>query len=281
MRNIDFGMPTLIEISSLHENVELCKRLGLKFIELNMNFPEYQLDSLEERIEEIYQEADNAGIYYTIHLDENLNIADFNPLVRNAYSETVRRTIEVAKKLYPLYEKYGRYTEQALTINMHMNHGIYITLPNRKVQLYAEKKDVYMDFFRHFIKDVETWIGDFNIKIVIENTDGFKDYEITAIDELLKSNYFGLTWDIGHSKAVKEKDVAFIESHMDKLIHMHVHDGTEEPPKNHLALGTGAINLTQRLDTAECVRAKCVLETKTIVALEKSVRWLDKELIKA
>lgn len=63
-----------------------------------MNFPEYQIDKLEE-IDNFFTPADNAGIYYTIHLDENLNIADFNTLVSNAYLETVKRTIFVAKKI--------------------------------------------------------------------------------------------------------------------------------------------------------------------------------------
>lgn len=49
-----------------------------------MNFPEYQIDKLEYA-EEFCKKADVAGIYYTIHLDETLNPADFNPLVRDAY----------------------------------------------------------------------------------------------------------------------------------------------------------------------------------------------------
>ncbi len=44
---MQFGMPTLIENRTLEENVALCGELGLKFIELNMNFPEYQLEHLE------------------------------------------------------------------------------------------------------------------------------------------------------------------------------------------------------------------------------------------
>lgn len=40
--------------------------------------------------------SDRAELYYTIHLDEALNIADFNPLVRQAYLET--KTIESLKK---------------------------------------------------------------------------------------------------------------------------------------------------------------------------------------
>lgn len=41
-----FGMPTLAENASLTENLQLCRELGLDFIELNMNFPEFQVDTL-------------------------------------------------------------------------------------------------------------------------------------------------------------------------------------------------------------------------------------------
>ena len=81
-------------------------------------------------------------------------------------------------------------------------------------------------------------------------------------------------WDIGHSKAAKEIDVPFILNHEDKLIHFHIHDGSEEPPKNHLALGDGEIDLRERLKKAKALNARCVLETKTIAALEKSVDYL-------
>ena len=40
-------MPTLIEKRTFGDNVKLCKDLGLNFIELNMNFPEYQIDKRE------------------------------------------------------------------------------------------------------------------------------------------------------------------------------------------------------------------------------------------
>ena len=42
------GMPTLIEKSSARENAELCARLGLRFVELNMNLPEYQVPEIEK-----------------------------------------------------------------------------------------------------------------------------------------------------------------------------------------------------------------------------------------
>ncbi len=269
---IQFGMPTLIENRTLEDNAALCGSLGLKFIELNMNFPEYQVDQLE-RTDDLVKIAERAGIYYTIHLDENLNIADFNHLVSDAYLETVHRTVLVAKKLIDLRDRFGDST-QPLTVNMHMNHGIYITLPDRKVQMYERDFDTYMSSFSAFRKKCEAWIGDSDVMIAVENTDGFRDYEKKAIEYLLESQKFGLTWDIGHSKAVGEKDVPFIQDHQEKLIHFHIHDGSENPPRNHLALGDGDIDLLNRLKLAKSQKARCVLETKTIEALKKSVEWL-------
>ena len=270
---MQFGMPTLIENKTLEDNINLCSSLGLNFIELNMNFPEYQVDLLEET-DRLIEFADKAGIYYTIHLDENLNIADFNRLVSDAYLETVRRSIEVTKALLPLRDSYGD-ASQPLTLNMHMHHGIYITLPDRKVQMYDRGFDTYMKAFSVFREKCEEWIGDSDIMIAVENTDGFREYEKKAIEFLLESQKFGLTWDIGHSKATGEKDVPFIMSHKDHLIHFHIHDGSEVPPRNHLALGDGEIDLKERLSLAEQRNARCVLETKTIEALKKSVLWLN------
>ena len=233
---IQYGMPTLIENRTLQENIDLCIRLGLRFIELNMNFPEYQVDRLE-KTDLFLDAAEAAGIYYTIHLDENLNIADFNRLVTDAYLETVRRTIEVAKQLLPLRDKYGD-VSQPLTINMHMHHGIFITLPDRKVQMYDRDKDRYLEDCRRFRDLCGSWIGDAPVLIAVENTDGFRGYE------------------------------------QDRLVHFHIHDGTEQPPRNHLALGDGEIDLADRLALAESRHCRCVLETKTIEALTRSVGWL-------
>lgn len=322
---MQFGMPTLIENHTLEDNIRLCRRLGLQFLELNMNFPEYQIHELES-IDRFYQSADEAGLYYTIHLDENCNIADFNMLVADAYLETIRRTIEAAKRLIPLRDKYGyplrseqrkplqnehgtplrdeqgkplqneygtplqdergKLSElgqgiesQPLVLNMHMHHGIYITLPDRKVQMYDRDFDTYMKSFIRFRSLCEEWIGDSDIIITIENTDGFRSYEKKAIEYLLGSDKFGLTWDIGHSKAAGENDVPFIMEHSGRLRHFHIHDGIAESigqkGRNHLALGDGEINIQERLSIAEERNARCVLETKTITALEKSVEYLN------
>ena len=270
---MEFGMPTLIENRTLEDNVAMCAGLGLSFVELNMNFPEYQVARLEQT-DELLRLGEQAGVYFTIHLDENLNVADFNPLVVEAYRETVRRTVAVAKALLPLRDRFGN-SAQPLTLNMHMHHGIHITLPDRKVQMYDRDFDAYMASFAAFRSLCEAWIGDSPLRIVIENTNGFRAYEQRAIEYLLQSPVFGLTWDIGHSKATGERDVPFFLAHEDRLLHFHIHDGTETPPRNHLALGDGDIDLNARLALARRLGARCVLETKTVEALKRSVGWLE------
>lgn len=256
---MDFGMPTLIENKSLEENISLCRELGLQFVELNMNFPMYQLPQLEET-DYLKETAAQNNIYFTVHLDENLNVCDFNPLVAEAYLETVRRALKAAREI------------GAPLLNMHMNHGIYITLPDRKVRLFGEYRKEYLAAIRKFREVCEEAAGDFDGKICIENTDGYLDFEIEAIEELLQSRLFALTWDIGHSHTCDNVDEAFLMKHKDRLCHFHIHDGLGN--KNHQTLGMGEIDLKQRLGVAKTCGCRCVVETKTIEALRKSVEWL-------
>lgn len=256
-----FGMPTLIELNGLEETMVLCQKLGLHFVELNMNLPHCQLKYLE-KIEELKGLKNKYQLFYTIHLDENLNVSDFNPLVAKAYMETVERTIQIAKKL------------EIPILNMHMNHGVHFTLPDRKVKLFEKYKDSYLESISVFRDMCEQIIGHDDIHICIENTDGFMDYEKEAIELLLQSKVFALTWDIGHSNACDNKDEAFIMTHEKQLQHFHIHDGSKE--SDHMTLGTGEIDLNGRLDLAKMHNCRCVVETKTVDALRKSVKWLEK-----
>lgn len=254
-----FGMPTLIELDSIKDTVKLCKELNLQFIELNMNLPQYQIECLSDT-QSFLSLAKENNIFFTNHLDENLNIADFNKSVSNAYFETVSKTIDVAKKL------------NIPVLNMHMNHGVHFTLPDRKVQLFEKYESDYLASWKKFISMCEDRIGDSDIKICVENTEGFRKYEKNAISLLLYSSVFGLTWDIGHSNSVNNIDESFILEHEDRLTHFHIHDSIGS--KNHMTLGTGEINLHQRLSIAQKNNCRCVIETKTVESLRKSVDWL-------
>lgn len=157
-------------------------------------------------------------------------------------------------------------------LNMHMHQGVYFTLPDRRVYLFDTYRKEYMENFARFRELCERVAKDSGIKVCIENTDGFHDFEKEAIDYLLQSEMFGLTWDIGHSHGCGNVDESFLMGRKDRLQHFHIHDG--KGSKNHLTLGTGEIDLAQRLRLAKTNGCRCVVETKTVEALRQSVAWL-------
>ncbi len=258
MRIIDFGMPTLIETDTVESCVKLCKELSLHFIELNMNLPQYQIESID--IHQIKSICENEDIYFTVHLDENLNVCDFNNEIANAYMKTVLSTIDIAKQL------------KIPVLNMHMSNGVYFTLPNEKVFLFNQYKDIYLTKLKRFRDMCEKAIGDSNIKICVENCSGYEKFAMEGIDLLLESSVFALTFDIGHSHVVNGIDEPFINKYIDRIYHMHAHDA--KGSRDHLSLGTGEINISERLSLAKEHNCRIVLETKTIEGLKQSVEKL-------
>ena len=82
---MDFGMPTLVELANTERNAALCAELGLRFVELNMNLPEYaDVAGIDRSL--LRSLAEKYGVYFTLHLDERMDVCDFNPLVRAAIS---------------------------------------------------------------------------------------------------------------------------------------------------------------------------------------------------
>lgn len=255
------GMPTLIENRTLEESAALCAELKLDFLELNMNLPQYQVQTMDAA--HMKAVAARYGIFYTIHLDENLNVADFNPLVTEAYRDTVLQTIELAKQL------------SIPVLNMHMPAGVYFTLPQGKVYLFGEYRQQFLESMTLFRDACTEAIGDSNIRICVENWHGYTDWQIEALDVLLKSSVFGLTFDVGHNHCIGGSDEPVILERREHLCHMHIHDVVDG--KDHRALGTGELDVMRYLELAEKHSSSVVLETKTIESLRQSVRWLRAE----
>ena len=229
------GMPTLIEARALDECVALCREMHLDFIELNMNLPQYQLHAIDAL--HFKKAADKAGIFYTIHLDENVNVSDFNPYIADGYRRTVTETIDLAKKLsIPI-------------INMHLSRGVYFTLPDKKVYLFSEYREPYLKSVLDFRTACEQAVGDSNILICVENCGGFTTFQKEALEILLESPVFGLTFDIGHNHSCGGLDEPYIMYNKVHLRHMHLHDALGK--NDHLALGTGELALDKYLALAK------------------------------
>jgi sugar phosphate isomerase/epimerase len=258
---MQFGMPTMIETRSIESCAAICHELGLDFIELNMNLPEYQAGGMD--VKRLGNIAEEYGIYYTIHFDENLNPCDFNERVAAAYTETVLETIDIAKQL------------SMPVLNMHLNSGVYFTLPARMVFLFEEYEDKYLQRMTAFRDACTTVIGDAEIKICVENTGGdFAPDSFTrrGLDLLLENNAFALTFDIGHNASGVFADEPTIMEYGNRLYHMHIHDAYGW--KHHLPLGEGELGLVKYLELARTHNCRAVLEVKSLSGLRKSVDWL-------
>jgi sugar phosphate isomerase/epimerase len=251
-------MPTLIESPSLEQSLSLCAELGLDFVEINMNLPEYQTDKLDAPA--VHRMLANAGKYITIHLDENFNVCDFNEDVADAYLRTALRTIDFAKEV------------NAPIINMHMADGVYFTLPEGKIYLFERYQEQYLDKLHRFRDACDKAIGGADVAICIENCGAYHGFQRKGIDHLLESGSFALTYDVGHDFCAGNGNEAFILERADKLRHMHIHDAVGD--KNHLPLGDGAMDIQGKLALAVKYGCRCVLETKTAEGLRKSVTYI-------
>jgi len=256
----DFGMPFLLETPTIADAAALCSELGLSFVELNMNFPACQADALD--MQELYELKRRYGICFTIHLEEGCDPFCFNRGVRRAWLDSIRGTLTIAQAI------------DAPIVNMHLPKGDYITLPDRKVHMFEHYQEDYQAAVEELRDMCRRELKDSNTRICIENTNGFAPYEQTAISMVFESGVFGLTLDIGHSHAVADRDIPFYHAFDRMMIHMHAHDA--KGSSNHLALGDGEIDLTDRFAWAKRNGARVVLETKTIDALRTSVARLGR-----
>jgi sugar phosphate isomerase/epimerase len=257
---MQFGMPTLIEIKTLEACAALCRELGLAFIELNMNLPEYQAEKID--ITEFRRIYDKYGIFYTIHLEENLNPCDFNNKVAAAYIETVMQTIDTAKKL------------NVPILNMHLNPGVWFTLPDKKVFLFNEYEQAYIEKLTAFRDSCDKAIADADIKICVENCGDYEDkpYIRKGLALLLESPIFAATFDVGHNAGAGYTDEPTIMEHIDRFCHMHIHDASGR--SNHLTLGSGEVDLLKYLELSKKYNCRNVIEVKTVDGLRLSVKWL-------
>lgn len=260
---IQFGAPTMVEMETLEQGAAVCRDLGLSFLELNINFPQYTLDRLN--IAQLRQIARECGIFYTLHLDDEMSIADFNPYIARGYCQTVYDAIDLAKEL------------GIRKLNMHLSRGAKYTLPDRVIYFFEAYEAEYLRRIREFREECTRRIGNADITICVENTAGFLPFQRRAVEALLESPVFGLTFDIGHNYCAGNMDEAFILSHAHRLKHFHIHDCLEGK-KDHRTLGTGVMDVQRYLEIAQSLGCTAVVETKTVESLGKSMAWIREEV---
>ena len=261
---LKYGMPTLVEFDTLEENARLCAELGLEFVELCMSLPQYALDAIDA--DRLLAVKKRYGVEYTVHLDENVNFCDFNTKIADACFDYIIASARMADIL------------GAKLINMHFHRGEHFTLPSGKIDLFAVYRERYLARMAEFKNACERALVGSNVKICIENCKGYPEFQREALDVLLASPVFGLTYDVGHSHGADYVDEEYILENRDKLYHMHLHDAVGK--KDHLALGEGDINKEKYIRLARECGCSVVLETKTSTGLKESVDWVRNITIK-
>ncbi|MEI6286083.1 MAG: TIM barrel protein [Bacillota bacterium] len=255
-----FGMPTLIELKTLQQQVALCKQLGLSFVELNMNLPDYSVANLA-KID--YRNFAEQGVRFNIHAPEELDLASFHDDIRNGFVNLLNNTLNAVP------------TGMIDILNIHLNNGVHFKLPDKKVWLYDEYCD---DFIRNLQQSLEIILPvarEKRAKICVENTGNFSMPHIRkALELLLEYDNVFLTWDVGHDHAAGYSDSAVFEKYSDKITHFHLHDAIGE--KCHLEFFEGEIDLRKFLALSSELNCSVVIETKSVQALVNSVAKLGK-----
>ncbi len=255
-----YGMPTLIELQGLEENMRFCKSLGLDFVELNMNVPEYQTEALKNT--EVKSLKKKYGVELSMHLPENLYFADFNTYMRNAAYDIFKDAADFAVE------------KDVKLLNMHMHVGTFFKMPNEKIFLQGAYKETYLSHVEAFRTHIDACLKGTEIKVCIENACDFHhDFIIEGVKTLLKSEHVFLTWDTGHNAKGKYKDQVLLFEDTQNIRHVHLHDCAFG--SDHLPLGTGEICIDSVMRTLTDSCETIVLESKTVEGLRRSVIHLD------
>ncbi|WP_165452453.1 sugar phosphate isomerase/epimerase family protein [Paenibacillus thalictri] len=260
------GMPTLVELESINDQAELCKELALDFVELNMNVPLYLPDMLSaDRLIGLKRQF---GIDFTVHLPEELDIASFQTSIREGHMNCCKEAIRWAG------------AAQIETLNMHLNNGIYFTLPDQRVWINERYEDEFKRLLLASYRELWRYAEEHRVKLCIENTGNFHIPLIRrALDALSVNDNFYLTWDAGHDAKAGFKELAFFTAHVDRIRHMHLHDMNEI--SDHQPLYSGKVPVNDRLRFAYERGLSVVIEIKTAEALRQSVALLKQRFVYA
>ncbi len=252
------GIPTLMDCPDVGQLTRFCAETGFSFAELNMTFPWCQADALDTGA--LRAAAQRYGVGYTLHLHDQVNPFEFSPDLREGSLNNVRHAIDLALAL------------GMPRITMHLQPGTYSTINGVKTYLYDRCEARYLELVRVFRDTVDARLRGAGVLFCIENTSGFRPFHHRAIDLLLESDVFGLTFDIGHSFRAGGEDGRYMLEREDRIRHFHIHDC--DVRANHLGLGEGQLDLVRYLRLAERLSASVVAEVKDAQALVRSKAYL-------
>lgn len=251
------GMPTLLELNTLEEQAALCQTLKLSFVEINLNIPSFGPEYLSP--EQILKLQEQYGVQFTIHLPEEIDVASYNEPIRLAtvcYIESIMNWASACN---------------ISTITMHLNKGVYFTLPQGKQYLNEKYFSKYLDILMKSMRQLYAVADALGISLCIENTNNFTLSHISEALKVLSSlKGFAITWDVGHDAKTCFDESQVISLYKNCVKHMHLHDFDNK--SNHLPLMTGQLEIDNYLSIAKDQHMKVVIEVKDKESLCSSLK---------
>ena len=252
---MNLGMPILYEYSSIDENIDLAKKLGLDFIENNLNFS-YGRQALENPIS-LKKKLDDAGLFQTLHFYDETDFASYEE-VTEAYLGLLEKYVTLGSKC------------NLKMLNVHLNKGPVCTISGVKNYIYEKEFEAYKNRLLKALNKARDICNRCGVTLVIENVN--HNAVIPYLDDayrFLKEDGFYFNYDIGHDatnsfqlkKLNEELDLSFKE--------FHFHDSDSK--RDHLSLGLGTIDLAYFKKLAMKNEANVLLEVKSSSDLIESV----------
>ncbi len=251
-----FGIPVLIGHQDLRPNLELCRELGLDFVELNVNLPYSFPENISSRE---MRAAMKDGMRFSVHLHDELDLGSLQPSVRQGHLERCEEVLRWGSR------------HGVFLINLHLNPGVYFTLPDRKVWVYQRYLDEHIDSLNSSLSRLSSLAGSLGIRICLENTGHFVlPFMRRAVESVLDLPSVGLCWDIGHDGRSGFGEEDFMIGHIDRVWHMHFHDW--DGRSDHQIPYTGRLDCDRYLRTASERDMSVLVEVKTEEAVRTAVR---------
>lgn len=255
-----YGIPSLMEFSDPRPLVEFCAEQGFDFVELNLTYPWFQRDTLD--VKALQRWGQESGIAYTLHLHDQVNPFEFSPEMQEAAMKNILWALKVAREL------------SIPRITMHLMPGMYSSISGTKVYLYQHCIEKYLAGVERFRDTISQRLEGTDTLFCIENTNGYQAFHKAAIDLMLASPAFALTYDIGHDYKIGNADAPFMLERKDRIRHFHIHDC--DARANHLALGLGEMDIPHYVSLAQALNCSAVIEIKESHALHQSREYLRK-----
>jgi len=251
----NLGIPGILELTTTKEYTQFVNKQQMGFFELNMSFPYFT----SEKVIELFHSQEDISKIYSIHLPDNLDIAEFNPEIRDGNLNLIKNILCAIPK------------GSVKILNLHLQLGNRFTLPDKKCFFYQLYEKVYLQNIVSSIQSLEPLLLEKSVLLCFENT-GICHFSFIqkALTEILKFNCCGLTWDIGHdAKSHYSDSKHFYTAHQEDIKHMHIHDfdGTLD----HKELFTGDVNLHEVFNFLQTKKIKGVVETKNLPTLNASI----------